>query len=163
MVHWDFLPVVDQPVKRRKSECPPSRQKEEINDSCLEADHSMRKKASSIERVVDIEKSMDKKKTNKTGRKVSEDLSYYSNTTSIKETGKRNNNGTTHEHTGLNVPDYKCTRRKSETSPYQNRENQTTVETLEWSKKSEGNIEGAEVVKKGGDKEIDTLLVGKTK
>ena len=102
----DFLPVVDQPVKRRKSECPPIRQKGERNDS--EADHRMGKKENSIERVVDIEKSTDKKKTNKTGRRVSEDLTFYFNTAEwILEKSLHNH---LHTVTGLNVADYKCNR-----------------------------------------------------
>jgi hypothetical protein len=102
----DFLPVVDQPVKWRKSECPPIRQKEEINDS--EVDHSMRKKASSIERVVDIEQIQIRRKQIKQEGKF---LIIICNTieTNIRKIEKAHKNGTSHNHPhtvhGLHVPE----------------------------------------------------------
>ena len=152
--------MLNDHLTRRKSECPPVRRKE---DKCSsEEDRSQRRKAKSIERVVDIEKSSHSKEVHKRDRKVSDDVSYRYN--SDKVSGKGTANGASeisphkHANIGLCVHDSNHKRRKSETL------SRETLSSTFGCIKSPGDTEGAEVFKnsRGRDKESDTLLVGKS-
>ena len=145
--------LLNEHPMRRKSECAQVEKRKAKNS--LEEETYHRRKARSIERVMDIEKSGSNKKK---VRKVSDDISGKINIDSMsgKSTPTRHQ---TQTNTGLIVKDFNPKRRKSETPAFNWKE---AVESGECH--SPGETLGAELIKNAGErgKESDTLLQSKT-